>query len=82
MKSAEEWVKLLDGSTESTALLTIRGINAIQLDAAKAGMTLAAKLCNNGDIPTELESNIEHAILTARDNLTLSQLQNEKDELK
>ena len=84
MKTAEQWIKESreNGSIDwAYGLFDSKQIKAIQLDAVKHGMTLAAKAIHTDDIPDWTCGDIgdnaaivkqranEQTILTARDNL-------------
>lgn len=72
MKNAEEWVTHLWASDDRN----INIIKQIQLDAAKAGMRLAAERCNNNDASAHYacEMILKDVVLSAIDTLTLEEL--------
>ncbi len=77
MKSAEEWIKLFEYCEHEGEHQTEEmRIEAIQLDAFKAGMTRASEIADLAcHIDTTMEQlRIKLAILSARDNTTLETL--------
>ncbi len=81
MKTAEEWVKDLHGTSSSDIfLITKRHIKQIQLDAMKEGMKRAAEMISSCPSACECSQSVgwkesEQSILTASEQLTQKDLQ-------
>ena len=70
MKTPEEWDKEFDYSPKWGLSNLNEFVHAIQLDAIRHGMTLAAKIAEGFVGASDGATAIKNAILTARDNLT------------